>query len=96
MTDQQKAKLMRMQQQQQESEAFRRANEDGVATTPLLSRTRSGRGYKPGADANRVQEDLDLANYDTRNINMGDLSERRQSDNPLKAFAEFAGFNPKK
>jgi len=70
-----------------EGEAFRRANEDGVTTTPLMTKTRSGRGYKPGSDATKVKEDLDLANYDTRNINMGDLSDRRQSDNPLKAFA---------
>jgi len=41
---------MRMKQKELDEEAFRRANEDGTTTTPL-TRTRSGKGYKPGSDA---------------------------------------------
>lgn len=93
LTDAQKRRLMQQQQRQMEDQAYERASSEGLATKPLLSRTRSG-GIKPGGGS-RDQEDFDLADYDTRNINMGDLSEHR-SDNPLQAMFDLAGQDPKK
>lgn len=48
----------------------------------VISKTKSGKGYKPGGTYYR--EDNDLQNYDSRNINMGNVSgARKPSDNPL-------------
>lgn len=73
--------------QQMEDQAFQRAREEGVASKPLLSRTRTG-GVKPGGSSGE-RADFDLADYDSRNVNMGDLSNRR-SDNPLQAMFDLA------
>ena len=94
LTDGQRRKLMQQQQRQAEDEAYQRAREEGIATKPL-TRTRSGRGFKPGGGP-ATEEDLDLADYDTRNVNMGDLSERRGSSNPLQAMFDLASQDPKR
>lgn len=92
LTAEQRQKLMQQKQKRMEEEAYQKGVEEGQ-TTRQLTRTRRG-GVKPGS-APGAQEDLDLSNYDTRNLNMGDLSERRGQRNPLQAFADLAGFSPK-
>jgi len=91
LTEEQRSKMMKEKQQQMDDAAYRRAREEGTASRQL-TRTRRG-GLKPGIPGDR--QDLDLANYDARNVNMGDLSERQGQRNPLQAFADLAGFSPK-
>ena len=42
-----------------------------------LTKTRSGKGYKPGGEY--MRSDQDLQNYENRNLNMGG----NKSDNPF-------------
>ena len=51
-----------------------------------LVKTKSGRGYKPGSQYMRSDEDN--AQYDNRNVNMGDF--QRKEDNPFASVIDFA------
>ncbi len=55
----------------------------------VLTKTRSGKGYKPGGSYGK--DDYDMQNYDNRNVNMGNISGiKKTSDNPLAAVVDFA------
>ena len=51
-----------------------------------LVKTRSGRGYKPGSQY--MRSDDDDKQYDNRNVNMGDF--QRKEDNPFASVINFA------
>lgn len=51
-----------------------------------LVKTKSGRGYKPGGQYMRSDEDSQQ--YDNRNVNMGDF--QRKEDNPFASVINFA------
>ena len=52
-----------------------------------LVKTRSGRGYKPGSQY--MRSDDDTQNYDNRNVNMGDFQDKKE-DNPFQSVINFA------
>jgi len=98
LTENQKRKLHEQTQQQRQSEAYERARDNGTASKSLMTRTKSGKGYKPGGAYGRGE--LDLANADNQSINMGELSNRgrqQPSENPVQAVLDFVarGQDPK-
>lgn len=55
-----------------EQEAFRRANEEGLTTTPLTRRSRIGKGNTPGVSGGPPEAQVpDHPIYDRGNINFG-------------------------
>ena len=78
--DKTKQKLIHQKNIQIDNEEREKAVRDGTN----LVRTRSGKGYKPGGSAAYLQDDLDIGNYDRKNLNMGSgANPKFDSTNPF-------------
>ena len=82
-------KQRRLAQQQSQAamdDHIRRAQEFQNRQGSQLTRTKSGKGFKPGGSY--METDHDLMNYENRNMNMGSMG--RQPDNPFQKVFDFA------